>query len=36
MGSGSYEKVNTFFKDKFGKYSGWAHSYLFAADLGVF
>ncbi|KRX07438.1 DNA glycosylase [Pseudocohnilembus persalinus] len=31
-----YEKVVQFFQDRFGDYAGWAHSYLFAADLKVF
>jgi hypothetical protein len=29
-------KITQFFNNKFGEYSGWAHSYLFTADLNSF
>ncbi|CAD7947205.1 unnamed protein product [Amoebophrya sp. A120] len=31
-----YEKIQQCFVDRFGKYSGWAHSVLFAAELPAF
>jgi len=31
-----YYEISGFFQDKFGEYAGWAHSYLFTADLAKF
>ena len=31
-----YFEISKFFQDKFGEYAGWAHSYLFTADLARF
>ena len=31
-----YYEISEFFQNKFGEYAGWAHSYLFTADLAKF
>ncbi|KAJ1403227.1 hypothetical protein B484DRAFT_300671, partial [Ochromonadaceae sp. CCMP2298] len=31
-----YEAVGDVFRDRFGVHAGWAHSVLFAAELGSF
>ena len=32
----NYKEITDFYKEKFGKYAGWAHSYLFAFELPIF
>ena len=36
LNKNNYDDVSNFFKDKFGEYAGWAHSYLFTSDLSLF
>lgn len=33
VSKGTYDTITQFFKEKFGEYAGWAHSYLFIVDL---
>ena len=31
-----YGQIGDFFRGRYGKYSGWAHSMMFAAELNIF